>query len=408
MQLRPHTEAGHRFVEIAESHVERFRGRAAAHDRDSSFPAENFEDLKKSGAAGAFAPLELGGLGLGSVHDWAVGIERLARGDASTAIALNMHLAISRNIAVALAASRERADEASTARNEGMLRAIAAGQLLICATATEAGTDFLRPLTTATPEGDGWSISGRKIFVTLSPVANLYALNVRIPDPDGDKMGFAFVPVGSPGVTPQDDWDALGMRSSGSQSIVLEECRVPAGSVQLAGTWGEWNPGVLMGRTLGNVTLTGAFLGIAERARELAILAAKKQTKPKYDGAIANASGVQHLLGEIDIDLAAARATLDKATADLDALLAEDDAPDLETAHGCMRDYQCAKWTVNQNAIRIVSHAMDVCGGGAFMSGHELTRLVRDVRAGPFMQPFSPTEAREYVGQVALGRPPKG
>jgi alkylation response protein AidB-like acyl-CoA dehydrogenase len=73
-----------------------------------------------------------------------------------------------------------------------------------------------------------------------------------------------------------------------------------------------------------------------------------------------------------------------------------------------MRDYQCAKWTVNQNAIRIVSAAMDVCGGSAFMVGHELSRLYRDVRAGPFMQPFSPTELREYVGQVALGRPPTG
>ena len=221
-------------------------------------------------------------------------------------------------------------------------------------------------------------------------------------------MGFAFIPVGTPGITPQDDWDALGMRASGSQSIVLEDCRVPAGSVQLAGTWGEWNPALLMGRTLGNVTLLGAFLGIAERARELAVEGAQRTSKPKHGGALANASGVQHLLGEIDIDLAAARAVLNDASADIDTLLAETDAPDLAGAHGCMRDYQCAKWTVNQNAISIAARAMDVCGGSAFLSGHELSRLYRDVRAGPFMQPFSPTEAREYVGQIALGRPPKG
>ena len=61
-----------------------------------------------------------------------------------------------------------------------------------------------------------------------------------------------------------------------------------------------------------------------------------------------------------------------------------------------------------QNAIGIVSRAMDVCGGSAFMSRHELSRLYRDVRAGPFMQPFSPTEAREYIGQIALGMPPRG
>ena len=58
--------------------------------------------------------------------------------------------------------------------------------------------------------------------------------------------------------------------------------------------------------------------------------------------------------------------------------------------------------------IRIVSLSMDLCGGGAFMSQHELSRLYRDVRAGPFMQPFSPLETREYVGQVGFGLYPPG
>ncbi len=412
MQLEPKSEAGRRFIDVAEGHITSFRSGAAEHDREATFPMENYEALKKSRALAAFVPTELGGLGLESIRDWAIGIERFARGDASTAIALNMHLGISRTLARGLVAARSRGDNEGVARSEGMLRAIASGDLIICATATEPGTDFLRPNTRATPTEDGWSISGRKIFVTLSPAANLYALNLRIADPDGgsDRIGFAFIPVGTPGIEPQNDWDALGMRASGSQSIVLEDCRVPEGSIQLAGTWGEWNAGVLMGRTLGNVTLTGAFLGIAERAREIAVEGALRTTKPKHDGAIANASGVQQLLGEIDIDLAAARAILSEATAGIDLLLAKtgDESPSLEEAHECMRDYQCAKWVVNQNAIRIVSTAMDVCGGSAFMSGHELSRLYRDVRAGPFMQPFSPTEARQYVGQIALGRPPIG
>jgi alkylation response protein AidB-like acyl-CoA dehydrogenase len=409
MELVAKTEPGRRFSAVAEAHAEAFRERAPGHDAAGTFPAENFEELKKSGGIAAFVPEELGGFGLDSVHDWAVAMERFGRADASTAIALNMHLAITRMLAQMWRGARAQGDDAGAARNEGMLRAVAAGGLVICATATEAGTDFLRPLTTATRSSDGWLLSGRKLFVTLSPVANLHVMNLRIPNPAGDQIGFAFVPAGTAGLEPQGDWDALGMRASGSQSVVLRDCRVPESSVQIAGAWGEWNPGLLMGRTLGNLTLVGVFLGIAERARQLAVDAASAQRKEKFGAPIANASGVQHLVGEIDIDLAAARAVLARTAEHLDGLLAETvGLPSLDSAHACMRDYQCAKWVVNQNAIQVVSRAMDVCGGGAFMSSNELSRLYRDVRAGPFMQPFAPSEAREYVGQVALGRYPKG
>ncbi len=240
--LEPRTETGRRFVALAEGHAESFRARAATHDAEGTFPAENFDDLKKSRGLAAFVPEELGGLGLDSVHDWAVGLERLGRGDASTAIALNMHLGVSRMLAGQWRGARAHADADGAARFEGMLRAIAAGQLVICATATEPGTDFLRPLTTATRSDTGWSLEGRKIFVTLSPIANLYVLNARIVgegEAGGDLIGFAFVPVGTPGAEPQGDWDALGMRASGSQSVVFRDCRVPDGAVQIAGAWGE-------------------------------------------------------------------------------------------------------------------------------------------------------------------------
>ena len=74
----------------------------------------------------------------------------------------------------------------------------------------------------------------------------------------------------------------------------------------------------------------------------------------------------------------------------------------VDRAHELLKDHQSMKWVVNSNAINIVSRAMDVVGGSGYMDKNPLSRLYRDVRAGPFMQPYSPTEAREYIGKVML------
>lgn len=410
MQLQPTTAAGQQFATLAAEHAAVFRERAAAHDAAGTMPAENYDDMKRSRFVAAFVPEELGGLGLESIHDWCAGLERLSRGDPSTAIAIDMHFGSSRGLAIRWRAARAAGDAKAEQQVSSQLTAIAEGKLIFCGTATEPGTDNLRPRTTATRTPEGWSITGRKIFVTLSPLANVCNMNVRVQLEDGDRIGFATVPVDTPGFLPQGDWDALGMRASGSQSVVFDDCRVPAYAVVVAGPWGQWTPASLLQRTVGNLTLVAAFLGIAERARELAAEAAQNESKVKLGGALGLSPGVQHLLGEIDIELAAARAVLAATARDLDATIASTGGvlATLEEGHAVMRDYQCAKWTVNQNAISIVSKAMDIVGGSAFTSRHELSRLYRDVRAGPFMQPFSPTELHAYVGQVAAGILPPG
>src|SRR5215204_1043850 len=110
IELTAHTPAGARLVAIAEELSEELAARE--HDRDGTYPFEAIEALKAAGYFTAPVPVELGGLGVSSAHDLVVASSRLARGDASVAIGVNMHLVavlnMERRRQVALAAGNER------------------------------------------------------------------------------------------------------------------------------------------------------------------------------------------------------------------------------------------------------------------------------------------------------------
>ncbi len=355
---------------------------------------DNFRDLVAAKITAAFVPEALGGLGLDSVHDWTLAIAALARADASVAIATNMHLGVSRGIAQGYA---------TVGYGREALEAVASGKMLICATATERGTDNLHPLTEATESTDGYVINGEKMFVTMSPVASHLAMNVRLRDAQGDHIASTILPINTPGITPKDDWDALGMRASGSQSIRFSSVSVPKRELRVTGPWGRWSVRVLVNRALANLPLVGASMGILEAARDQAVQAGR--TQKRMGIVIGAAAGVRHLLAELEILLATSRGVLQMTTRWVDDFTVrhERQAPSMSEAHELMQRYQIAKSIVNKAAIEGVNKAMDVVGGSSFTQANTLSRLYRDVRSAPFMQPGAPAEAHEYIGRVALG-----
>jgi len=398
----PATPAGERVIDAASGLIEPFRLRADAADRASEICPENYADLQRTGVAAAFVPEELGGLGLRSMHDWILTIATLAKGDGSAAIAISMHLSATRGLAALYRASTP--GSAAQIRAKNILEAVARGEMLICSTTTERGTDNLHPLSEAVRTEDGWRLNGAKNFVTMSPLATHVVTNVRMRDVEGDHIANILLPMSTEGLEQLGDWDALGMRASGSQSLKFDNCLVAHDALRIIGPWGRWSTPVLVNRTLANVPLVGAFLGIAEAAFQMAL-----EGQQKSADAIKR-PGVSNALAEMEILLATSQSILGRMGEKLDEFMAATNGGADATyaqGHEIMKDYQSAKWVVNRNAIDIVSQAMDLSGGGGFMARNPLARLYRDVRAGPFMQPYSPIDARDYMGKVLLGQLPE-
>jgi alkylation response protein AidB-like acyl-CoA dehydrogenase len=403
-QLMPGTEPGRRLTALAEEHATVFLGRAVQHDRDSSFPLENIEDLKRSGAMLATLPTEMGGLGLESLHDFAVGMNRIGRGDGSTGLAVTMHLFRVWGLARSWHIARRTNNARVMASDERWLRRVAGGDV-IAAVVSEPGADLLHPITEAVRVDRGWRVNGRKVFATGSPAAQWLGIHCKTPAEDGKHgVARAYVASNAPGVEIANNWDALGMRASGSHDVIFRDCFIPDNDLVVVGRWGEFNDPFLAGNLVAVLGQCGVFLGIAEAAHQEAIEMAKTRRKGAGRRLLGEHPSLQRIVAENEIDLAACRGVLQRASQAADRMFADhrDSSVPTDALHRGMKDTQCAKWFVTRYAVGIVDRVLTVSGGSGYMSKSGLSRLYRDVRAGQFMQPFSPNEAFEYIGKVAL------
>ncbi len=376
-ELQATTEPGRKFVALAEEHAADFATRAEQHDREASFPHENIEALQASGYMAGPIPEEFGGMGVSSPLDLGIGMSRLARGCASTAIAANMHM-VATTVIARILRWRDHGDSVLSAPAEALAHAIVAKQVLACAPATEAGQNLNAPMTEAPPVDGGFAINGRKMFGTLSPAANLMFVTVRIKDGDGYQSTTAIVPKATPGVTVLDNWDAMGMRASGSHDILFEDVRVGAGSLLPRRPWGDFD-GIGADTNLAfNFSLPVCFLGIAEAARDLAIELSMRPKGPRGI-ALAERVPIQELIAQNEIDLETARAIVERtghlASAYFDTY-PPGQAPE-EESFALLKQHQIMKWTLQRKAIDVVDKAMTATGGSAYMSKSPFSRLYR-------------------------------
>jgi alkylation response protein AidB-like acyl-CoA dehydrogenase len=397
IELKAHTDAGARLVAIAEELSEELAARAAEHDRDGTYPFEAIDALKAAGYFAAPIPGELGGLGVSSAHDLVVASSRLARGDASVAIGVNMHLAavlnMERRRQIAIAAGAQRRARGFAAS----LEQIAHNGVVLAAAISERGQDLTRPGALATRTDSGWRIDGHKVFCTMSPAATDLYVSVTYIDGEGtERYVYAMVPTAAPGVVVHADWDGLGMRASGSNSISLEGVALSESAVR--GGFRAGDPLPYMERNLvAGLFHAAASLGIAESADQIA--------RHAIAGRVNGDARPRMQVADNVVELAAARGILLRAAGLIDEHHAADSASDgsAEELAALFAEAQAAKAFVNEAAARVVDRALALSGGAGYLNGSALARAYRDVKAGSFMHPLGANRAYDYLAQVALG-----
>ncbi len=363
-----------------------FATRAAAHDRDGSFPFENFEALHRAGLLNLVVPVDQGGLG-GGLRAIVAVIGRIAGGDASTALVLLMHYLQT--------ASVLRSERAPAHIRAKVVRESVEGVSLVNALRVEPelGTPARGglPATTATRTPDGWRVTGRKTYSTGSPILRYGLAWARTAD-ESPLVGWFLIPMQGPGIRIEETWDHMGMRASGSHDVVFEDAPIPADhafDIREPTQWAAWN---LAQTVWNNTAIPALYNGIAVAARDWLVLYLHDRRPTNLGASLATLPRVQEAVGHIEALLAANRMLLDGMAARADAGLAA--IPPVEA--------NVLKFTVTGNAIEAVGRAMELIGNPGLTRHNPLERHYRDVLCSRIHSPQNDV-ILQTAGRAALG-----
>jgi acyl-CoA dehydrogenase len=360
---------------------------AAQHDQDNTFVAENYDALRAAGYMRLAVPTELGGLGA-SMRQVCYAQAELAKHCGSTALAINMHVY---NTMVVTYRYRH-----GTPTADGLLRRVATeGAVLM----TSGGSDGIWPSATATRVDGGYRVTGRKVFCSQAPAADLLSTAAVYEDPgEGMTVLGVTVPMTSEGVRIIETWDTMGMRGTSSHDVQLTEVFVPDQAIAVRRPWGKVDASLRSALIHITPTTSAVYLGIAMGARDEALRTIAQRKSGRGD-AMANDPLAQRHVGLMDYRLKTAWWSVMGALDELG-----DDYQIGEREVGLV---QLARRDAMSAAQEVVDTAMETLGGSSYFRRSPLERAYRDVRAGRF-HPFAPEKVLLYAGRQALELPVEG
>ncbi|WP_282160101.1 acyl-CoA dehydrogenase family protein [Ulvibacterium marinum] len=351
-----------------------FTEKAMEHDANGTFVHENYALLKSKGYFSALIPIELGGGGV-SYSEMCNIIRVIGSYCGSTALAFSMHQHL---VAAAVWKYKHKNEGART------LAKIAENQLVLVSTGAK---DWLGSNGELTKLDGGYLFSAKKHFASQSVVGDIAVTSSIFKNPNGNNSVLHFsVPLKQKGVSLMDDWDVMGMRATGSQTIFFEEVFIPEDAIALIRKQNEFHPVWNIVLTVAMPLIMSAYMGIAQDAHEIAV---KSTRQNRQQHSI-------YSIGQLHNTLLSGQAqwkAMLELTSNLDFRPSE-----LHTAN--MLAY---KTNVSDLAREVVSLAMEIVGGQSFYKLHRLERLFRDVQASQF-HPLPKWNQYEFTGKQILGR----
>jgi acyl-CoA dehydrogenase len=330
-------------------------------DRTDVIPEPLVQRMREVGLFGHSIPEAWGGAGLTSEELSLVNIE-------VSQVATTFRARFGGNTGIA---SESLVVDGTPQQKDKYLPQLASGQVTGCFALTEqeAGSDATAQQAVAVREGTDYVITGRKVYITNAPIADLFTVFART---DGKGKGAngitAFlVERGTPGLSTSAPYRKMGQHGSPVGEVVLDQCRVPAGAI-VGGPAMEGQGFRTAMRALNKQRINLAGLCIGPAIRLVNEMVARAGQRRQFGQPIGDFQLVQQMIAESNTEVHAARALL------LETARKRDDGIDVT-----MEASMC-KMFASEMCGRVADRAVQVFGGGGYVSDNVAERFYRDVR----------------------------
>jgi len=349
---------------------------AAARDDAGDFVYDGLEASRARGLVSMLVPAELGGGGA-TYAETCAALALLARGCPATALTLSMHTHL-----VAAQVWRAKRDLPAP-----VLPRVAQEQLMLVST---GASDWVESHGSASQVEGGFRVSARKSPASGAPAGAIVVSSARWETaPEGPQVIHFSVPFAADGVSIEETWDTMGMRATGSHTVVLDDVFVPEAAVALVRPAGAWHP---VWNTVVGVAMPlimSVYVGVAEAAVERALALAAKR------------SDLDIVAPEVGRMLNRLRVAQDS----VGAMIARVDDLRFDNTNELAAEMLSRKTSAADAAIDTVRLAMEAAGGAGYSSAAGIERLYRDVH-GALYHPLPASKQARFTGRVALGLDP--